>query len=51
MVFCGIDVGTQGARCVMVTERGEVVGQGACSLEQPAVEGLQEGWFEQEPTH
>ena len=48
-VFCGIDVGTQGARCVLVTRQGEVVGDGESSFHTPAVKGLPEGWFEQEP--
>ncbi len=47
MVFCGIDVGTQGARCVLVTERGEVAGEGESAFRTPAVEGLPQGWFEQ----
>jgi len=48
-VFCGIDVGTQGARCILVTGRGEVVGEGECPYQTPAAPGLEEGWFEQEP--
>ena len=51
MVFCGIDVGTQGARCVMVTARGEVIGESACPFEKSAAGGLPDGWFEQEPEH
>jgi len=51
MIFCGIDVGTQGARCVMVTGQGEVVGESACPFQKLAAEGLPEGWFEQEPEH
>ena len=49
LVFCGIDVGTQGARCVLVTGQGEVVGDGESPFHTPAVKGLPEGWFEQEP--
>jgi len=36
-IFCGIDVGTQGARCVLVREDGGLVGQGECPFaERPA---------------
>ena len=49
MAFCGIDVGTQGARCILVDEGGKVLGEGQCPLRSPAVPGLPEGWFEQRP--
>jgi len=48
-VFCGLDVGTQGARCILVTERGRVLGEGECPYRSPTVAGLPEGWFEQQP--
>ncbi|MHC4592342.1 MAG: FGGY family carbohydrate kinase, partial [Planctomycetota bacterium] len=48
VVFCGIDVGTQGARCVLARADGAVIGKGECAFgETPAP--LPEGWFEQEP--
>ncbi|MGD2174354.1 MAG: FGGY family carbohydrate kinase, partial [Candidatus Brocadiaceae bacterium] len=47
-LFCGIDVGTQGARCVLVTENGRPVARGRAAF--PSVKAsLPEGWFEQEP--
>ena len=48
-LFCGIDAGTQGARCLLVTEKGEVLGEGHSSYRRPRVEGLPEEWFEQNP--
>ncbi len=48
-IFCGIDVGTQGARCILVTGGGDVVGEGDCPYDTLAIAGLPEGWFEQEP--
>ncbi len=48
MTLCGIDVGTQGARSVLVREDGEVLAQGECAFERPAGP-LPQGWFEQEP--
>jgi xylulokinase len=49
MIVCGIDVGTQGARCVLVGEAGEALGEAESPFECPARAGLPEGWFEQEP--
>jgi len=49
MVFCGIDVGTQGARCVLLRDDGEPVGQAHSAFEQPALPAGGEGWFEQAP--
>lgn len=49
MVFCGIDVGTQGARCVLVGEEGKLLGQGRSTFGPPPRD-LPEGWFEQDPT-
>ncbi len=51
MIFCGVDVGTQGARCLLVSETGEVLGQGESGFEEAAVPGLPDGWFEQNPAH
>jgi xylulokinase len=46
--FCGIDVGTQGARCMIVRGDGSVVARGECPFaERPAP--LPKGWSEQEP--
>jgi xylulokinase len=47
-VFCGIDVGTQGARCVLARDDGTLVGRGECAFHSRAAP-LPEGWFEQEP--
>lgn len=47
-VFCGIDVGTQGARCLIVRADGRPVGAGECAL-PPSQAALPEGWAEQEP--
>jgi len=47
-VFCGIDVGTQGARCIIARDDGSVVGKGECPFpEKPA--SLPKGWSEQDP--
>jgi sugar (pentulose or hexulose) kinase len=48
-VFCGLDVGTQGARCVLVAESGRVLGEGHSEFRQAALPGLPDGWFEQDP--
>jgi len=48
-IFCGIDVGTQGARCAMVRDDGEVIAQAEAALE-PSHTQLPKGWFEQEPS-
>ena len=48
-LFCGIDLGTGGARCVIVDESGRVASRGQCDLQRRSIEGLPEGWFEQDP--
>ena len=47
-LFCGIDVGTQGARCILVGNDGRVLGEGECPFQGEAA-ALPAGWFEQEP--
>jgi xylulokinase len=47
-VFCGIDIGTQGARCILVRDDGEPVGRAECAFELRSMP-LPDGWFEQEP--
>jgi len=47
-MFCGIDVGTQGARCVMVRDDGAVAGHAERPFAGESAP-LPEGWFEQEP--
>ena len=47
-IFCGIDLGTQGARCALVRDDGKLVGEAERPLRQ-APTGLPEGWSEQEP--
>ena len=47
-LFCGIDVGTQGARCVLVDADGRVAAEGECAF-SPGRADLPEGWSEQEP--
>lgn len=47
MLFLGIDVGTQAAKAIICTERGEVVAEGRCGIEPLAVE-LPPGWAIQE---
>lgn len=47
-LFLGIDVGTQGARAIIVGETGEVVGEAASHFPpQDVGPKLPEGWFEQ----
>ena len=48
-LFCGIDLGTGGARCVFVSPSGDIVSRGECGLEDQRLEGLPPGWFEQDP--
>ena len=48
MIFCGIDLGTGGARCALVDERGSVLAEAESAFESAAVAGLPRGWFEQE---
>ncbi len=50
VLFCGIDLGTQGARCVIVRDDGEVCGDGKCKLTGTG-STAREGWHEQEPAH
>jgi xylulokinase len=47
-LFCGIDVGTQGARCVLVDAEGEVGAEAERGFPDAAVH-QREGRFEQEP--
>ncbi len=47
-IFCGIDLGTQGARCALVRDDGHLVGEAERPL-RAAPTGLPEGWSEQEP--
>jgi len=47
-LFCGIDVGTQGARCVLVGARGRVAAEAERAFPDAAIY-RQEGRFEQEP--
>ncbi len=53
-IFCGIDLGTQGARCALVRDDGHLVGKAERPLPAPAAgrsgpAPLPEGWSEQEP--
>lgn len=48
-IYCGIDVGTQGARCVLCTGGGEIVGREEASYRGDGRDRLPEGWFEQSP--
>ena len=48
MTLCGIDVGTQGARCVLVRKDCEVLAQGEWAFQRSA-SPLPQGWFEQDP--
>ena len=50
-ILCGMDVGTQGARCVLASEAGDIVGEGACPFAEAAAPGQPDGWFEQNPAH
>lgn len=45
----GIDVGTHGARAVVADTEGTVVAQAEAAFTRIAIEGLPEGWFEQDP--
>jgi len=47
-LFCGIDVGTQGARCAVVAADGAPVGRGESAFPRVA-SSLPDGWFEQDP--
>ncbi len=48
-LVCGIDLGTGGARCLLVDNSGQVASRGQCDLQQRSIQGLPEGWFEQDP--
>lgn len=48
-VAIGIDVGTQGVRCLAATAAGEVVAHASRRFSSVALPNLPEGWFEQEP--
>jgi len=46
--FCGIDIGTQGARCVLVADDGRLLAAAEKPF-PPAAGGTRQGWFEQQP--
>ncbi len=48
-LFLGLDLGTQGARALVVDTGGEVVAQASTALEGAAITNLPAGWFEQDP--
>jgi len=48
MYFMGVDVGTQGARCVVADEDGTVAAAASCPIAAPPVR-LPTGWAEQDP--
>lgn len=50
MFYMGIDVGTQGVRCVVSDERGRLAAAKSVPFEVLNVSG-HEGWYEQEPDH
>jgi len=49
VVAVGVDVGTQGVRCVAAMPSGKVAAQSAHPFSTVALPGLPEGWFEQDP--
>jgi len=49
MLFCGIDLGTQGARCVVVDEAGALLAEASQALERSATGRGPQGRFEQDP--
>jgi len=49
MLYCGIDLGTQGARCLLVDDEGVVCGEGSQPFGLTRCGGLPAAWFEQEP--
>jgi xylulokinase len=51
MNYCGLDIGTQGARCVVAADAGEVLAEGEGAFACQRVGGLPDGWFEQDPGH
>lgn len=48
MLFMGIDAGTQGVRCVVVNERGELAAAHSVPFSTLNI-ARQEGWYEQDP--
>ncbi len=48
-LFCGIDVGTQGARCLLVDADGRRAAGGECPFPSAAMNSGPDGAFEQEP--
>ena len=50
MYYMGIDVGTQGARCVVVDEKGAVAAAKSVPFEVLNISAT-EGWYEQSPAH
>ena len=49
MSYLGIDVGTQGARAVIVGQDGTVLAEASLPFPQAEVPGLPPGWHEQDP--
>lgn len=50
MLYMGIDIGTQGARCVVADENGAVVAAHSVPFETLNIAET-EGWYEQSPAH
>ena len=50
MLFMGIDVGTQGVRCVVSDENGRIAAAHSVPFETLNI-ARQEGWYEQSPLH
>ena len=50
MLFMGIDVGTQGVRCVVSDERGQIAAAHSVPFETLNI-ARTEGWYEQSPAH
>ena len=50
MLFMGIDVGTQGVRCVVSDERGQIAAAHSVPFETLNI-AQHEGWYEQDPAH
>jgi len=48
VLYVGIDVGTQSARCAICTGSGEVVGEGSSPVPAAAADALPRGWAEQD---
>ncbi len=50
MLFMGIDIGTQGARCVVADETGKIHAAHSVAFETLNI-ATREGWYEQSPAH